>query len=69
MSALTSASTQIRACTQDASRGLVDREALIELVVLYAVEGEHLRVVGPPGTAKSEAVRRIAMRLGGRYFE
>ncbi len=41
----------------------------MELVVLCAVAGEHLLVVGPPGTAKSEAVRRIARRLGGRYFE
>jgi len=41
----------------------------VELVVLCAVAGEHLLVIGPPGTAKSEAVRRIARGLGGRYFE
>lgn len=52
-----------------ASRGLVDREALVELVVLSAVAREHMLVIGPPGTAKSEAVRRIARRLRGRYFE
>lgn len=37
--------------------------------MLCAVTSEHLLVVGPPGTAKSEAVRRIARRLGGSYFE
>jgi len=52
-----------------ASRGLVEREALVELVVLSAVAREHMLVIGPPGTAKSEAVRRIARRLRGRYFE
>lgn len=52
-----------------ASRGLVDREALVELVVLSAVAREHMLVIGPPGTAKSEAVRRIARRIRGRYFE
>lgn len=52
-----------------AKRGLVDREALVELVALSAIAGEHLLVVGPPGTAKSEAVRRVARALGGRYFE
>jgi MoxR-like ATPase len=49
--------------------GLVEREALVELVALAAVAGEHLLVVGPPGTAKSEAVRRVARSLGGAYFE
>jgi MoxR domain in the MoxR-vWA-beta-propeller ternary systems/Protein of unknown function DUF86 len=60
---------QVRSAITEACRGLVDREALVELVVLCAVAGEHLLVIGPPGTAKSEAVRRIARRLGGRYFE
>jgi MoxR-like ATPase len=41
----------------------------VELVVLAAVAQEHLLVIGPPGTGKSEAVRRIARGFGGRYFE
>jgi MoxR-like ATPase len=49
--------------------GLVDRELIAEVVVLCAVAGEHLLVIGAPGTAKSEAVRRIASQLGGQYFE
>lgn len=52
-----------------ARRGLVERELLVEAVALCAVAGEHLLVVGPPGTAKSQAVRRTAAGLGGRYFE
>jgi len=59
----------LRRAIAGASRGLVEREALVELVVLAAVAGEHLLVVGPPGTAKSEAVRRVARGLGGAYFE
>jgi MoxR-like ATPase len=47
----------------------VDREILVDLVALAAVAGEHLLVLGPPGTAKSQAVRRVARALGGRYFE
>ena len=39
------------------------------MLVLAAVAGEHVLVLGPPGTAKSEAVRRVANALGGRYFE
>lgn len=54
---------------QRARRGLVDREVLTEVVALCAVAGEHLLVVGPPGTAKSDAVRRVCRQLGGQYFE
>ncbi len=63
------AATSLRDAVASASRGLVDRETLVELVVLAAVAGEHLLVVGPPGTAKSEAVRRVARATGGHYFE
>ncbi len=52
-----------------ASQGLVEREALVELIVLAAVAREHLLVIGPPGTAKSEAARRTSRALGGTYFE
>jgi MoxR-like ATPase len=52
-----------------AKTGLTERESLVEVVILSAIAGEHVLVVGPPGTAKSEAVRRVAAELGGRYFE
>ncbi len=52
-----------------ARHGLVERESLIEVLALAAVAGEHVLVVGPPGTAKSLAVRRFATAMQGRYFE
>lgn len=67
--AATAAAANVRAAVTSACEGLVQRETLVELVALCAVAGEHLLVIGPPGTAKSEAVRRIASRLGGSYFE
>lgn len=63
------ASEAVRAAIAGASRGLVDRSALVETVALAAVAGEHVLVLGPPGTAKSEAVRRISRALGGQYYE
>lgn len=51
------------------SEGLVERRSVVEAIVLAAVAGEHVLLVGPPGTAKSEAARRVARGLGGRYFE
>ncbi|HKF59090.1 MAG TPA: AAA family ATPase, partial [Blastocatellia bacterium] len=63
------ASEALRGAIASAGRGLVEREALVELVALAAVAAEHVLVIGAPGTAKSEAVRRIARALGGQYFE
>jgi MoxR-like ATPase len=54
---------------EQCSQGLVDRRTLVESIVLAAVAGEHVLIIGPPGTAKSEAARRVARALGGNYFE
>lgn len=63
------ACNSLRAVIEDAAAGLVEREALVEMIALAAVAEEHVLVIGPPGTAKSEAVRRIARATGGQYFE
>jgi MoxR-like ATPase len=59
----------LRGAVERAKTGLTERESLVEVLALAAVAGEHVLVVGPPGTAKSEAVRRVASELGGQYFE
>jgi len=66
---LQEAALQVRAAVRVAIEGLVGREQLAELIVLAAVAQEHILVVGPPGTAKSAVVRRVAQAMGGRYFE
>lgn len=63
------ASSAVRAAIAAAGSGLVERNSLVETIALAAVAGEHLLVIGAPGTAKSEAVRRVARVLGGQYFE
>lgn len=60
---------EVRDALAAACRGLVEREVLVDLVALAAVAGEHLLVIGPPGTAKSEAVRRAARATGASVFE
>jgi MoxR-like ATPase len=67
--ALLASARVVRIAIDAAAHDLVERRQLVELVALAAVAREHLLVVGPPGTAKSAAVRRIAGALGGRYFE
>jgi len=69
IASLQSAAAQVRSAVRVATEGLVGREQLAELIVLAAVAQEHLLVVGPPGTAKSAVVRRVAQSMGGRYFE
>jgi MoxR-like ATPase len=66
---LTDAAAALRQALSGATRGLVEREALAEMIALAAVAGEHVLVIGPPGTAKSEAVRRIARAVDSRIFE
>ncbi len=37
--------------------------------MIAVVAGEHMALIGPPGTAKSALIRSIAERLDSRYFE
>ncbi|MEY4561167.1 MAG: hypothetical protein RLZZ618_444 [Pseudomonadota bacterium] len=67
--AIREAAIQVRNSIRTATSGLIGREQLAELIVLSAVAQEHLLVIGPPGTAKSAVVRRVAQAMGGRYFE
>jgi MoxR-like ATPase len=67
--ALQDAARHVRSGIRAATAGLIGREQLAELIVLSAVAQEHLLVIGPPGTAKSAVVRRVAQAMGGRYFE
>ena len=54
----------LRQAIADAANGLVERETLVELIVLAAVAQEHLLVIGPPGTAKSDLVLKFKDTLG-----
>jgi MoxR-like ATPase len=61
--------TEIYAAARAASAHFVDREPVAELIVLAAVAREHMLLIGPPGTAKSAIVRRVAHSFDGAYFE
>jgi MoxR-like ATPase len=41
----------------------------VRLMLVVAVAGEHMLLVGPPGTAKSAIVRMFAKLVDARYFE
>ncbi len=58
---------------QDGARMLeaqfLGKEEIIRLLFVSAVAGEHLVMVGPPGTAKSALVRAFAEAIEARYFD
>jgi MoxR-like ATPase len=47
----------------------VGRDEVVDLIALALVSGEHLFLLGPPGTAKSALIRQFASAVRGRYFE
>lgn len=47
----------------------LDKAEIVRLLLVTLVAGEHMLIVGPPGTAKSALVRHLARLVDARYFE
>lgn len=48
----------------------VERESVIKDAIRALVIGQHMLLLGPPGTGKSLMVRKLCARIdGGQYFE
>ncbi len=68
-----SEAARIGARFQEAARVLnssfLDKQEIIRLLLVSVIAGEHMLLVGPPGTAKSAIVRMFTRLVDGKYFE
>ena len=62
--------SRVREIRDRLTTGLVERDVALRLALLAALSGEHLLLVGPPGTAKSFVARRLRLAFAdASYFE
>jgi len=61
---------KVRQIRDSLTSGLVERDVAVRLGLLATLAGEHLLLLGPPGTAKSLIARRLHLAItGSTYFE
>lgn len=61
---------RLRELTKSLTQGLIQRDEAARLALLSALAGEHLLLIGEPGTAKSILARKLNhVFIGGQYFE
>lgn len=63
------ASANIRALRDDLNNAFIERREEIQCALTALVAGQHLLLLGPPGTAKSALANSLCAALGGEFFQ
>lgn len=62
--------TRLKKLISAMNTGLFERNEQVKLLLLAALSGEHILLLGPPGTAKSELAKRLqSIFVEADYFE
>src|SRR5262245_52122065 len=67
--AATRFATRLQEAARVMEQNFLDKQEIVRLLLISVVAGEHMLLVGPPGTAKSAMVRLFAKLIDARYFE
>jgi MoxR-like ATPase len=62
-------SGQFQAIASTLDANFLDKQEIIRLLNISAIAGEHMIIVGPPGTAKSAIISMFAGLIDAVYFE
>lgn len=66
---LSNPAVRLRAVADVLDRTFLGKSEVIRLMMIAAVAGEHLVLIGPPGTAKSALIRLFSKLVDAKYFE
>ena len=62
-------SGRLQVAARQLEREFLGKEEMIRLLFIAAIAGEHMVMIGPPGTAKSALARAFAESFDVRYFD
>ncbi len=62
-------SVRFQEVAQTLNRQFLDKQEIIRLLLISVIAGEHMVIVGPPGTAKSALIRTFSELIEAKYFE
>lgn len=61
--------TRLRQVASIMNANFLHKEEVIRLLCISVIAGEHMVLIGPPGTAKSALIRLFSQLIDARYFE
>ena len=61
--------TSLQCMREELKRLFIERDEVVDGALLALISGQHLLLIGPPGTAKSMLAKELCRRIDGSYFE